>query len=120
MSLYYAFSNIHIENIEYFSLIFCFQLFLKMNTPLYGDSLEINDDECYSDDEETDIAPKIRLPEGNAAINAVARIMDGYGTDIPEHLLSEFVYGIKFIQYFKSAGIYPNDEEILRKRASER
>lgn len=67
-----------------------------MNVPLYGDSFEIND-ECYSDNEETDTEPKIRLPEGNAAINAVARIMEGYGTDIPEHLLSDFVYVIHLI-----------------------
>lgn len=64
---------------------------LKMNTPLYGDNFEIKDD-SYSDDEETDTEPRIRPADGNAAINAVARIMDGYGTGIPENLLSEFTY----------------------------
>lgn len=69
-----------------------------MNTPLYGDSFEIKD-EFFSDNEDEIVAEqKIRLPDENHAINAVARIMEGYTTDIPEHLLSEFMY-VNFNRY---------------------
>lgn len=69
-----------------------------MNTPLYGDNFEING-EILDNEETDDTEPRVRLPEHNVAVNAVARIMEGYGTDIPEHLLSEFMYVTQFIRY---------------------
>lgn len=80
-------------------VLLVFSPVLKMNIPLYGDTFEIKD-EFFSDDEETtDIKPSIRLPDGDAAIMAVASIMEGYGTDISEQLLTEFKYVTKFVGY---------------------
>lgn len=71
-----------------------------MNVPLYGDRLEINND-FYSDTEETEIVDrKTPFSDGNAAVNAVVRIMEGYETNIPEHLISELKYVIKILSIF--------------------